>query len=279
MGEQPIPQTAPVMPPTDAGLRCPQCDYNLTGLADPRCPECGEAFDWEQVRRAAANPPRIYFEHVRGWRKVPGFFVTWATVLFAPWVFARQGVGRISVVHAPLFACICFGGTFASMLSAGSTFPGIGSGADLAFVLTWLTTAVVYIAAQAVLLGILDFSGWRQPLRSLRFWLLVGCYTSAIMLTEVAYGPVQMGVSTLWKLPRELVAGPWRFDQMVPLAEALIWLAGLVCCYTARLRRTRLPRVIIVAAAVLTGLCILELYGVVYEYIGMHLYDWYDQRV
>lgn len=31
--------------------RCPQCDYNLTGLTTPRCPECGGAFDWATVPR------------------------------------------------------------------------------------------------------------------------------------------------------------------------------------------------------------------------------------
>jgi len=26
-------------------MRCKHCNYDLTGLADNRCPECGEAFD------------------------------------------------------------------------------------------------------------------------------------------------------------------------------------------------------------------------------------------
>ena len=32
------------------GLGCPKCGYNLTGTTDPRCPECGEAFDPRQLR-------------------------------------------------------------------------------------------------------------------------------------------------------------------------------------------------------------------------------------
>jgi hypothetical protein len=34
------------LPPT-----CPQCAYNLTGLTENRCPECGTAFRWPEVRK------------------------------------------------------------------------------------------------------------------------------------------------------------------------------------------------------------------------------------
>lgn len=29
---------------------CPECAYDLTGAAVPRCPECGTPFRWEDVR-------------------------------------------------------------------------------------------------------------------------------------------------------------------------------------------------------------------------------------
>ena len=32
----------PSQPPaSDSGKRCSKCGYNLTGLTEPRCPECG----------------------------------------------------------------------------------------------------------------------------------------------------------------------------------------------------------------------------------------------
>jgi hypothetical protein len=35
----------------DQDVPCPRCGYNLRGLVEPRCPECGLVFDPERVRR------------------------------------------------------------------------------------------------------------------------------------------------------------------------------------------------------------------------------------
>lgn len=36
------------LPPT-----CPKCDYDLRGLPEERCPECGTEFRWDEVRKRA----------------------------------------------------------------------------------------------------------------------------------------------------------------------------------------------------------------------------------
>jgi hypothetical protein len=59
----------------DREIACPLCGYNLRGLLEPRCPECGYTFDWEPL----IHPPpahRFLFEH-HPEHNVRSFFHTW----------------------------------------------------------------------------------------------------------------------------------------------------------------------------------------------------------
>lgn len=40
-----IEQTGGIGPIPEVGLKCVQCEFDLTGLVDRRCPECGKDFD------------------------------------------------------------------------------------------------------------------------------------------------------------------------------------------------------------------------------------------
>lgn len=56
-------------------ILCPLCDYNLRGLAEPRCPECGYRFAWGELLRAAREDhPTLFDHHPR--KKLRNFFVT-----------------------------------------------------------------------------------------------------------------------------------------------------------------------------------------------------------
>lgn len=43
-------------------INCPLCDYDLRGLTEPRCPECGHRFDWEELRQHAREKHPFLFE-------------------------------------------------------------------------------------------------------------------------------------------------------------------------------------------------------------------------
>jgi hypothetical protein len=44
-------------------VRCPLCAYDLRGLAEPRCPECGYRFTWEELTDPAVRLHPYLFEH------------------------------------------------------------------------------------------------------------------------------------------------------------------------------------------------------------------------
>jgi hypothetical protein len=67
---EPAPATAtpaaPAAPQWDAiphDVVCPLCDYNLRGLTDARCPECGHRFDWPDVIDPSRRLHPYLFEH------------------------------------------------------------------------------------------------------------------------------------------------------------------------------------------------------------------------
>ncbi len=52
----------------EENARCPICDYRLQGLSEPRCPECGESFEWDDLRRPLFRCHRYLYEDQDGVR-------------------------------------------------------------------------------------------------------------------------------------------------------------------------------------------------------------------
>lgn len=67
---------------------CPRCEYNLYGLTEPRCPECGLRFTWSELRGVDFNPQSPLFENPRRPRSWT-FFATVARSMI-PWRFWRN---------------------------------------------------------------------------------------------------------------------------------------------------------------------------------------------
>lgn len=56
-------------------FRCPLCRYDLRGLIEPRCPECGYRFDWPDLLNPARREhPYLFEQHPE--RNLPSFFRT-----------------------------------------------------------------------------------------------------------------------------------------------------------------------------------------------------------
>jgi hypothetical protein len=63
MSSLPESSEAPVWDTIPHEVRCPLCEYNLRGLSEPRCPECGHRFDWAVVIDPSRRLHPYLFEH------------------------------------------------------------------------------------------------------------------------------------------------------------------------------------------------------------------------
>jgi len=65
MHTDPTDTTAVARPsgPVDRDISCPLCEYNLRALTEPRCPECGFRFTWDELNDKAKWRHPFVFEH------------------------------------------------------------------------------------------------------------------------------------------------------------------------------------------------------------------------
>jgi hypothetical protein len=59
----PIAPDSPADAPTEEIILCPMCGYDLRGLPEPRCPECGLRFQWDELRDPTRRLHPYLFEH------------------------------------------------------------------------------------------------------------------------------------------------------------------------------------------------------------------------
>lgn len=89
----------------DPTLHCSCCGYNLTGLVQERCPECGDGFDRAAMIEVLRNPrPLVPFLTVAFALGNPAFIVSLATWLctnhhqFRIWLCAALAAGLCSAI-------------------------------------------------------------------------------------------------------------------------------------------------------------------------------------
>lgn len=67
-------------------VHCPLCEYNLRGLIDPRCPECGYQFEWRDLLDSRRRLHPYLFEQQKRGKRFASFWKTaWHGLL--PWKF------------------------------------------------------------------------------------------------------------------------------------------------------------------------------------------------
>lgn len=89
-----------------APLLCPLCDYNLTGLERPQCPECGHIFEWDELTDPSRRKHKWFFEH----RRFMGGFLRTHFALFRPWRFWKTVRPAFALRHGRivLFSVVSF---------------------------------------------------------------------------------------------------------------------------------------------------------------------------
>lgn len=167
----------------DTGLRCLECEYNLSGLLSERCPECGCLVDWELVRQRAEDAlplPASTFDRWPGLWKVPAFFITTAEVMFMPWRFASRLPPNPKLGAAYLYAFVCVA------VGIGGYYATTGN-VEIGLLVGWFVGVWVCVELEAVVLALfLPATGCR---RRYRFWRVAAMYTTCFLAFQCLSGP------------------------------------------------------------------------------------------
>jgi len=80
---------------------CRQCEYDLRGLREPRCPECGRRFDPEQPHTFLTRPRRRWWRRILFGVGAPFAFVALLIGVVAAWVYYGWRVERDTLLAEP----------------------------------------------------------------------------------------------------------------------------------------------------------------------------------
>lgn len=211
----------------DIGVRCPHCEYNLTGLTESRCPECGEPFDLEQLSRRASDRacPSTPWDQSPQHPMLLRFARTWRLAAANPKQLAREFPARHDAALALGYslACYFFSVCIVNLGCAGmvALFRPRDAIAIVAFTFSssvgavaacWLCEAVMSVALALA-------SPRRTPMDSYHFWRGLTHYTSGFTLMTAAWGAAAL-------MPA-ILTSEFSRTQWGPLVIAWAWISAL----------------------------------------------------
>ena len=156
------PDTTMVTPPVTTGPSCPQCGYNLTGLPEDRCPECGLV--------NAADPETARHFRVERYGRYKRIAFCVAAGLFILETLA-EAVGGANAKGMQMLGSLAIGGAAYAWSLSDAVLHERRVGKWLA-VLTFLMAPVglfLYLAGQ---------KRWRSVLKLLGFGVLVFAFAA-----------------------------------------------------------------------------------------------------
>ncbi|MGE3182622.1 MAG: hypothetical protein AB7N71_13400 [Phycisphaerae bacterium] len=170
---------------------CLACDYNLTGITEPRCPDCGEFVDVYVQRAIIAGEPipatefdtqSTRFAYVR----------VLVQVAFSPGTFARRFPPVADVGCARTFTAVTYALAFLIYFllmmfgTLGDNFPHSAMCPILGIGLATLSSGLICESAMAVMLWQIAIPH-RAP-RQYIFWRSLLHYTGGFMLGTAVWG-------------------------------------------------------------------------------------------
>jgi hypothetical protein len=191
-------------------VACPHCGYNLRGLADARCPECGITFDWRAILSTSAGRIPWLFEHAWAHQPARSFF---RTLLHAcvPWRFWRDLRATDDVRVRPLIGFFLLWTLALFVLWQFWLFfvSTVRPNTSISFDVRMLDGVGALIAGNNPPRGLLTrfllpLTAWIHAILTLLTWLLVGRVfmrlpiRPALLLRVLIYGMSPLLIGVLW---------------------------------------------------------------------------------
>ena len=215
-------------------LLCPHCEYDLRGLPDNRCPECGGTFDPEEVAACARGEARPGLPGGKRPREI------FAAVMFRPGRFAREFPRGHDSGAAWCYSLGCYGlavllYAFAALLDRNHPLLWGGPSDALAILLAipgaLIAFAVCEVLIAAVLLLLARPVGVR---RAYHFWRGLTHYTSGYTILTALWGLTAVAVACM---PFSYPNGPMIVAVIMVILGIIIfawWALALIIMVFAR---------------------------------------------